>query len=232
LNRLSINTIYLDDALALANLRPMLHKIKVVELLIDPFAADEFPVDLFDAIYNTVLRYLENTICLRKFFLDLDPDSNGYELPSFDHKPILVRMTELQLEVLSLSGVDLNESVFRDPDLDWSHLKELHLPWHWASLDTLSRFVVIPNLEYLTLALQLPGRAVEFPNEIAPNYLLRTLGNSFPCNLRAYNPVEVDRIARYVPTKRWRLTIKLNECGNQSFVENLATFADNILPTP
>jgi hypothetical protein len=202
LTYLSITTIYLDDALALANLRPMLRNLKTAELCIDPFAADEVPEDVIDAIYNMILQWLENTVCLRQFFLDLDPASNGYELLSFNHKPILMRMTELQLVVLSLIGADVDESIFHDPDLDWSHLKELHLPRQRASLNTLSRFAVIPNLEHLTIALRLSGGAVKHPDEIVPNYILRTLENSALCNSELCKPAEVDRIARYVQTKQ------------------------------
>ncbi|KAG8737864.1 hypothetical protein FRC12_016994 [Ceratobasidium sp. 428] len=182
LKRLFFSTWYLEDALKLAQLKPLLCQLEFLELKLEPHVADEGPGARKHilALTHTVLSFwLENTVCLRTLYMNVDPYGNRSEVPDFARLPkILKRITELQIQTLHLNGLSINPVIFHN-HLDWSHLKNLHLPDQYVSLWRLCRFAALPCLEYLKVWLGISDKFA-VPDEIWENRQLRTIESSWP----------------------------------------------------
>ncbi|KAG8743228.1 hypothetical protein FRC10_000229 [Ceratobasidium sp. 414] len=188
LKHLFFSTWFLNDAYELPRLHSLLSRFEFLELHIDVFAVDEESEndqDIITQSYNVISAWLERTFCLRKLHVDFDPDNNGCEIIDLTHKPIMTRITELQIETLHLNGISLGVHIFQDPLLDWSHLKELHLPQQHVTLGNLHNFAALPSLVHLKLSLNLSDKAV-LPDQIWENRLLHTLESSEPSKYTCY----------------------------------------------
>ncbi|KAG8720563.1 hypothetical protein FRC08_018840 [Ceratobasidium sp. 394] len=182
LKHLFFSTWFLNDALELPRLQTLLCRLQCLELHVDIFAIDQELEDDQDIIilcHDMISAWLDRTLCLRKLYVDFDPDNNDCEVINLTHRPIITRITELQIETLHLNGIALGVSILRDPLLDWSHLRELHLPQQPVTSENLHNFAVLPSLVHLKLSLRLSDKAI-LPDEIWENRLLHTLESSEP----------------------------------------------------
>ncbi|KAG8699685.1 hypothetical protein FRC09_006460, partial [Ceratobasidium sp. 395] len=171
------------DALKLAHLGPLLCRLEFLELELEPCPVDEHPdveyERLLSLINNVVPFWLENTVCLRTLFVDVDPYGNKSRATAIAHhsSKILSRITELRIQKLHLNSLRLNPQIFRN-HFDWSYLKELHLPDQYVpNLENLHCFAALPCLEYLKVLLRL-SVPVALPDEIRGNRQLRTIESS------------------------------------------------------
>ncbi|KAF8604435.1 hypothetical protein BDV93DRAFT_606117 [Ceratobasidium sp. AG-I] len=196
LKHLTLNTRFLEDALSIATMRPMLCRLTSLDVCIDPFTNWDGVSDFTVGILGVVLVFLENSPRLRKFVFNTDPDENGY-VPLIVYEQTL--LTHLaRLESLSLTSIILGPSAFQEPEMDWSSLKELNLPAQHAVLEThLPYFAKIKCLERLTLSLYHGNNDIKPLSIPVSNVSLDTLESKTKPE-EWCKPEQVDEVARFL----------------------------------
>lgn len=195
LKHLALNTRFLEDALTVAKLKPMLRQLRSLDVCIDPFTNWDEDLDLGEGVRGVVLVFLENSPTLREFVLNNDPDENNYEPLIISEKSLLTQLA--RLESVTLTSVILDPAAFDDPELDWSSLRELHLPAQETLWNDLPYFAKIPRLESLTLGLYQEELDVKPFSGPASNLMLHTLESKSSREAWCMSG-QMDQIAKYV----------------------------------
>jgi hypothetical protein len=211
LKHLALNTLFLEDALAVANLKPMLRQLRSLDVCFDPFTNWDEVSDFSAGVPGLILTFLENSPELREFVLNTDPDENNYEPLLIREKPILSQLA--RLESLTLTSVIVGPSAFEDPELDWSSLRELHLPVQDAIVwSHLPDFAKIPKLESLTLTLYQQEFEIQPFSGPASNLMLHTV-ESKSSRYVWCKPGQMDQVARYVHRSESRSLFRSKQGG-------------------
>lgn len=196
LKHLTLNTRFLEDALSLANMKPMLCHLTSLDVCIDPFTQWDEISDSAVGVLGVILAFLDNSPNLCNLTLNMDPDENDYVPLIIQEPTILIHLA--RLESLSLTSIILHPSAFQEPRTDWSSLKELHLPTQHAVLERqLPDFAKIPGLERLTLSLHHENEGTKPLNISVSNHVLHTLESKTSPEAWC-KPEQIDEVARYL----------------------------------